>query len=223
MYRRFQFFNPVAETHIKHRNLPHWEQPDVCYFLTFRTADALLAEALSAWHEERHAWLRAHGIDPVHEKWHSQLEELSDALRAEFHDVFSRKMHVLLDAGHGECLLRRRDLRDMMTKSLHHFDGQRYLLGGYVVMPNHVHALTKCLGETTLKSLCYSWKHYTAHRIHQALGRVGCGPFWQDETFDHIVRSAAQFEKFQRYLAENPVKARLREGEFTLFLPEVET
>ncbi len=39
-------------------------------------------------------------------------------------------------------------------------------------------------------------------------------PFWQKESYDHIVRSQAQFDRYVRYIAENPVKAKLRENEY---------
>ena len=57
-----------------------------------------------------------------------------------------------------------------------------------------------------------SWKKWTALQINRALGRTG--RFWQDESFDHLVRSPAAFDKFRRYIAENPSKAKLRPGEF---------
>jgi hypothetical protein len=52
----------------------------------------------------------------------------------------------------------------------------------------------------------------SAKECNALLGRAG-EPFWQEESFDHIVRSQAQFDRFVGYIAENPVKAKLREGE----------
>ncbi len=54
------------------------------------------------------------------------------------------------------------------------------------------------------------WKGATARLINRSLGRTGS--LWQAETFDHIVRSEAQFGHFRRYIAGNPEKAGLREG-----------
>jgi menaquinone-specific isochorismate synthase len=138
-------------------------------------------------------------------------------------------------------------LRGIVVETLGHFDEERYRLGGYVVMPNHAHVLVQCLGETRLKGMGYSWKHYTARQINKVLAnetkvareslRVSSfgeprqsgsrqsgsrANFWQGETYDHIVRSQGQFEHYRRYLEQNPVKARLRADEYALFLPEVE-
>jgi hypothetical protein len=39
---------------------------------------------------------------------------------------------------------------------------------------------------------------------------------WQDESFDHIVRSAAQLDFYRKYIAENPDKAKLAESRYLL-------
>ena len=67
----------------------------------------------------------------------------------------------------------------------------------------------------SLSSILQSWKGFSAREINRLLGRKGA--LWMDENFDHIVRSSEQLAHFQRYLAANPVKARLREGEFYLW------
>lgn len=107
----------------------------------------------------------------------------------------------------------------MVVDALRHFDESRYLLGGLVVMPNHVHVLVQCLGETRLKPMCASWKRFTARRINELLDQTG--HFWQGETYDHIVRSQREFLHYRDYIRQNPVKARSKEGEYSLFLPDV--
>jgi putative transposase len=223
MPRTFAFFRPEAPVAITRRNLPHWEQADVWYFLTFRTADSLPEHVMGPWLQQRNAWLKGHGIDPTAEHWHAELALLPEKERREFHGSFSRKMHEMLDACHGACVLRRPDVRQIAAEAMMHFDEDRYRLGGYVVMPNHVHALVQCLGETRLKGMGYSWKHYSAREINKVLGekngsrRDSRATFWQGETYDHIVRSREQFVHYRRYIEENPVKAKLREGEYALF------
>ncbi|MDZ4290154.1 MAG: transposase, partial [Prosthecobacter sp.] len=211
---------PKDEIDKSYRRLPHWEQPDVCYFLTFRTIDSIPAEVMNGWKSEREQWLRANGIDPETEDWHSLLEMLPQEVRDGFHERFSKRMHEFLDTNVGECLLRRPDLREIVVEALGHFDADRYQLAGFVIMPNHVHVLVQCLGENRIKAVCYSWKRYTARLIHERLERKG--HFWQAETYDHIVRSEAQFEHYRNYIRENPSKGKLREREYALYLPELE-
>ncbi len=202
---------------MSHRYLPHWEQSDVCYFLTFRTLDSIPKDALKGWCDERHAWLGARGIDGEYEDWHSLLEGLSAEDRQEFHALFSRRMHEFLDECAGECLLKDEKLREIVVSALRHFHGSRYQLGGFVVMPNHVHVLMQCLGEHRMKAQVTAWKKYSARCLHEALGRKG--HFWLGETYDHIVRSREQFEHYQRYIRENPAKAKLGVDEATVWMP----
>jgi hypothetical protein len=129
MLRTFRFFQPDIPVTITYRNLPHWEQPDVCYFLTFRTADSLPAHILAEYKNQRILWLEARGIDAASSDWHQHLETLSDAHRIEFHRTFTRKMHAYLDAGHGQCPFRNPAHRKLVEETLLHFDLVRYVLG----------------------------------------------------------------------------------------------
>ena len=65
-------------------------------------------------------------------------------------------------------------------------------MGDFVVMPNHVHLLAAFATEEALKEQCDSWMHYTAFRINQANGEKG--KLWQEEPFDHLVRSPEQYD-----------------------------
>jgi REP element-mobilizing transposase RayT len=83
---------------------------------------------------------------------------------------------------------------------------QRYQLHSFVVMPNHVHLLvtphvvaTRWLGPL---------KGFTAHEANRMLGRGG-QHFWQDESYDRLVRSDAEFDRIREYIESNPVKAGL--------------
>jgi REP element-mobilizing transposase RayT len=211
----FAFFDPEAEVGISHRNLPHWFQPGATYFVTFRTADALPAEVLSEWTEERRRWLLAHGIDPDGANWQIAFNALPKAQQDAFRRLYNSTFHRLLDAGYGACLLKHAEAADIVARAFAHFDGERYQLSDFVVMPNHVHVLLGLLGGTHLADLCYSWKKYTANQINKLFGRRG--HFWQGESFDHIVRSGAQFDYFQAYIAANPQLAGLQPGEFVLY------
>jgi REP element-mobilizing transposase RayT len=88
----------------------------------------------------------------------------------------------------------------------------KYDLDRFVVMPNHVHVIVQFRPGSTLKKVRQSWLRYTARKINQATG--GSDVFWQGEPFDHIIRSAEQFEYLQRYIAEIPRKANLSPGEY---------
>ncbi len=216
---QFHFFDPFSGVRRTRRDLPHWDQPEVCAFLTFRTGDSLPVPLLNQWRDERDAWLRDKGLDPFSKSWRADIEELPPPLPEQFHRAFTARIHDFLDAGHGECPLRRPSLREIVTSALHHWDGERCLLAGYVIMPNHVHILTQPLPGHTLSGLCHSWKTWTAKRINESLGRAGS--FWQGESWDHLLRGYGYLRKYRKYFRRNPVKAGLSESEYTLYLPEI--
>ena len=210
----FELFDPEADVRVTAGNLPHWYQPGVTYFITFRTDDSLPTEVADLWYRRRNDWLQRHGMDPSVPNWSAGLRKLTEKQQHEFHNTFSTEFMDHLDTGHGACVLKRPELARIVADSLRHFDGQRYHLGDFVVMPNHVHVLTGLLGETDVEKLCYSWKKYMATQINRALEQKG--RFWQEESFDHLVRSPEQFAHFQRYIADNPKEARLADGDYLL-------
>jgi putative transposase len=217
---QFQFYDNASETKRTRRDLPHWEQPCVCTFVTFRMVDSLPQEVIAGWVAERDAWLRSHGIDPDNEHWRQELEDLPKETVNAFHRTFTRRMHEFLDAGYGSCLLRRAELRRIVEESLLHWQGERCLLAGWVVMPNHVHVLVQPMPDRSLLKLCESWKLWTARRINAVAGRTG--NFWQGEGWDHLLRQPAYLAKFRKYIRLNPATARLPASDYSLWLPEIE-
>ncbi len=71
-------------------------------------------------------------------------------------------------------------------------------------MVNHVHVLIE--PEAKLARITKAIKNYSARQANIILGRTG-QPFWQDESYDHWVRSREEFEKIVRYIEHNPVAA----------------
>lgn len=208
----FHVFDPGGELLIIERRLPHWSQAGAICFITWRTDDSLPKPVLARWYAQRDAWLHQHGVDPQRADWRNELNRLSRGLQAEFLRTFSERWHENLDACHGECVLRQPPLSQIVSRSLLHFDGQRYEMTDFVVMPNHMHLLAAFETEEAMLEQCESWKTFTATRINRHLGRKG--RFWQQDGFDHLVRSAEQFEYLRRYIADNPAKARLAAGEY---------
>ena len=178
--------------------LPHWRQSSKLYFITFRLNDSVAQPVLEAWRADRATWLTHHP-----EPW-------SDDDRAQYHERFTKRIEDLLDAGYGSCALARPEIGKLVEQALRHFDGTRYQLGDYVVMPNHVHVLVRPAEDQALEKVLQSWKTHTATEANKILGSEGT--FWRDEYFDHVVRSEAQLRRLQDYIKENPVKARLKEG-----------
>jgi REP element-mobilizing transposase RayT len=84
-----------------------------------------------------------------------------------------------------------------------------YDLHAWVIMPNHVHAIVE--PRTAMPAIMRWLKGRSSRVANQILGRTGRS-FWQDESFDHWVRSAEELQALIEYVENNPVKAGLVEG-----------
>ena len=198
------FFTPDGETRVTRHHLPHWHQDDVFAFLTWRLADALDAKTVERIRHERQRW----SVDDARNTtWAKVREERI---------LFSARLDKLLDAGTGSCFLSKAEPRSVVSAALEYFDGSRYDLEGYVVMPNHVHALIKLTEDAELPKLLHSWKSYTAKR----LADYATDPthVWQHGYWDRLVRSPKHLAFYRRYVEENPVRAGPRSGSFNLWL-----
>jgi REP element-mobilizing transposase RayT len=187
--------------------LPHVKREGARYFVTFRLADSLPKEAILKYQAERAERLqRFHALQDAAKKAGRNLlhaESLDEIER----DYF-RKLESYLDKGAGECWLKRPEIADMVADTLRFFDGQRYRLDAWVVMPNHVHAVLWPMPNHSLSEILQSWKRFTAREANKILQRTG-QTFWQPEAFDHWIRDDGEHARCCRYVVNNPVKARL--------------
>ncbi|MBI3208508.1 MAG: transposase [Candidatus Solibacter usitatus] len=121
----------------------------------------------------------------------------------------------LLDEGRcGPMHLAIPEVADLTVSAIRHYEATgHYALHAFAVMPNHVHMLiTPALD---LPSIMRALKAYTARKSNEILASTG-KTFWQDESFDRLVRDRDEFGRIRRYIAANPVKAGLV-GEASLY------
>ena len=173
------------------------------YFITYRLRDSLPETKLTVWRKERASFLQDHP-----EPWDEATETL-------YHEQFSQRIDEWLDAGEGECILRRPEIAAIVSENFQHFDGQRYKLDSYAIMPNHVHVLVTLAPGEDLAKVMHSWKSFTSKAIGRALGQEG--QVWQEDYFDRLVRNDQHWLGVRKYIAMNPMGARLRDGEYVLY------
>jgi REP element-mobilizing transposase RayT len=84
----------------------------------------------------------------------------------------------------------------MVVDAIHHDARvlQQYNLHAFAVMPSHVHLLVTAL--VPLPKLTKSLKGITAKRANAMLGFTGTS-FWQEESYDRLVRDQREFEKIR--------------------------
>jgi REP element-mobilizing transposase RayT len=163
--------------------LPHFDAGEVFQSLTFRLHDSMPQHLVERWKLEL-----AH--DPE-----------------EFNDGLQYRIEAYLDRGAGECHLRDPRVANVVQSGLLHFDGERYRLSAWVVMPNHVHLLAAPLPNYSLSGIIHSIKSYTSQEANKLLARRG--RFWFEDYFDRYVRNAQHFDNAVSYIESNPVRAGL--------------
>ena len=178
--------NFVPNVRIRSRGrLPHWEVDNAVYSVTFRLRDSLPHEIARSLTREREHMLRT---------------VTTDVERARFDEAFALRLDHYLDEGHGSCLLRQHGA--LVAQALQYFDGDRYQLHAWCVMPNHVHVMFYLEFGRDLDKVLHSWKSFTSHEI-------GRGNVWQKEYFDRVIRSPEHFNTTRAYIRNNPAKAGL--------------
>ncbi len=199
------FFNPdlPVRKHLNH--LPHWQQDSVFVFVTWRLADSVPFGVMALWRKEQDSWLSDHP-----KPW-------DEATELEYHKKFSSQLEEWMDQGMGNCTLNNPDHARIVADSLLFFDGERYFIDTFVVMPNHVHVLIRLQNEFPLENVIQSWKQFSARLINQLSDKSGS--FWHKRYWDRLVRSEEHFWKIRRYILKNPEKAKLQESQFLIYAP----
>lgn len=179
--------------------LPHWKAEDATYFVTFRLVGTLPKVVLDRLKQEQQS---------EDQRLCRRLGNISDDDKQMLKKKYAAKIGEYLDAGTGECWLKQPLIAEVVAGALRHFDGSRYCLHAYVIMPNHVHLLVTPIAEYTISAILHSWKSYTANEANKLLNRVG-QDFWQRESYDHVVRDEDDFRQIWNYIRNNSVIAGL--------------
>jgi REP element-mobilizing transposase RayT len=142
--------------------------------------------------------LRAqHGIPEVHGR-----------VRRDLVAWYTSEVDSALDQHVGASWLRDRRVAELVERAIRFFQGDRYALHAWCVMPNHVHVVVQPLESYALDSILHSWKSFTAHAANKLLARPGRA-FWQQESYDHWIRDGRDLTHCCHYTENNPVKAGL--------------
>ncbi len=162
--------------------LPHFDAPGIIQGITYRLWDSLPADVV--------------------ELLQLDAEAMNNAEKR-------AKLEAYLNAGYGACYLKRPEIAKLVEDAWFHFDGGRYNLIAWVVMPNHVHVMIEIFEGHPLDRVIHSWKSFTGFEANQLLKRTG--RFWYHDYFDRYIRDERHYYNAIRYIHENPVAAGLVE------------
>ncbi len=168
--------------------LPHFDSDDAIQSLNFRLFDAMPMPLIEEWRRQL-GWC----------KYLDQNDPKAVALR--------RRIETYEDVGWGACFLSDPGIAKLIEDALLHFDGERYHLLAWCVMPNHVHSLFEMIAGRSLGGILHSWRSYTAKEANRILGRSG--QFWDEDYFDRYIRDQDHLKNAINYIEQNPVKAGL--------------
>jgi len=187
------------------RHLPHFQPEQAAFHLVFRLAGSLPLEVIKELRIERQRFERR--TRALNGKVEQQKQ------RDQFWSEYFTRFDALLDGSEtGPKWLAEPAVASIVKEAIHHRDGKAFDLVAYCIMPNHVHMVIE-VGRNDIPTykpaplyrVLQSLKRHTARKCNLALGREGS--FWQDETYDHVVRDESELERTIWYVLENPVKA----------------
>jgi REP element-mobilizing transposase RayT len=119
-------------------------------------------------------------------------------------EAFVAMDRILDSAKTGPRYLAMAEISQMVTEAILCRDQRQYELHAFVVMANHVHLLITPMLHVA--RIMHSLKRYTAAEANRILGRTG-QRFWQEESYDRLVRDGREFDRIRNYIDNNPVKA----------------
>jgi REP element-mobilizing transposase RayT len=179
--------------------LPHWEKDAGLYFITFHLADSLPRPVLDKIAERHRILLAA-------KRLRAHLSPSQQVFIAEYSPA---KLEEYFDSGSGACSLRDPHISELMAAALRFWEGKRYRLVAWCVMPNHVHVVCRLLPGQELSKVLQGWKSFTSRKANAILGQSGA--FWQREYYDRLIRDEDELERAIRYVVSNPKRAGLKE------------
>ena len=168
------------------RHLPHWIPEETAVFVTWRVAGSLPHQSEIALPNDD---TNPSSTPPRFLRQDERLDRERSGL------VWLQNPRVV-------CVVENALL---YGQAVRHF----YELHAWVIMPNHVHVVFQ--PHTAMPTIMRWLKGRTSRVVNQILDRSGT-PFWQDESFNHWVRSAEELQYLIEYVENNPVKAGLVEA-----------
>ena len=183
--------------------LPHWTKEYATYAITFRLADSLPNSVLEHHFQES---------ERLQKLISTSEEGIAKEAKARLQEHQSTHLEAALNKQEGACWLKDPEVAKIVTETIQHFEGERYELGAWCIMPNHVHLIIQPYPHHELADILASIKKYSAREANLHLKREG--HFWQKESYDHIIRHLEDFRAQTKYIEENPVKANLSNWSF---------
>jgi REP element-mobilizing transposase RayT len=189
-------------SHFYHRKLPHFQPAEATFFVTFRLAGSIPMDVIRRLRENYE----------LVQKGTLEQKDLTEKERRELIYAEQKRLFAatddFLDTNLNEPYwLREKEVAEIVEEAMCHRDGKQYDLHAFTIMPNHVHMMITLLPDApVLFKVMQHLKKNPAIKANRFLNRTGL-EFWEEESYDHVVRDESEFYRILNYILRNPVKA----------------
>lgn len=203
------------------RNLPHIQPQGAMFFVTIRLYGSVPVNLLEQWNSD---YNNTNSTD-ISGKAIKELKTVQQE------NYFEQLDNYLDTNENGPYFMAEEQIAKIIKEALHYRDGEDYKLICYCIMSNHLHFIIYNL-QQPLHIILKEFKSYTGKEAMKILGQMdSLAParlknsssrrcefqgstrssyrFWQQESFDRIVRNRNDMDVKIKYTLNNPVKAGL--------------
>jgi len=178
----------MIKRHFHRRNLPHLYYNDGIYFITYRLADSLPREFVAELKEELKTSNK--NFNDKDKRYFKKYDDILDSL------------------SYGKKYLSIPEIAYCNQQILHKYEMKEYKIICYTIMPNHIHLVIELLKGNKGVSVIMKLLKGSSSRESNKILNIS-GKFWQDESFDRLVRDDIELYNIINYVLNNPVKADL--------------
>jgi putative transposase len=181
-------------------NLPHWQPAGATFFITMRLTGSIPKHIIEH--------IKAQKAIDIREK-QEEFKEDTHKLATELYIIERRYFGIYdkeLDRSNEPYWLGEKHIAEIVKASIEFFEVEALTTHAYCIMPNHLHWVFSHKEDAQVVwRILQRMKSFTAKQCNAILKRQG--QFWEEESYDHIVPDAKEFDNIVWYTLQNPVKA----------------
>lgn len=200
------------------RKLPHLQPAEGTFFITYRLFGSIPKSVIQSIQDSfeleisnlKEELFQKNNSKSNSKKLEKQLLFIFKKKKYDLRKMSFKKYDDYLDNNLNEPYwLGNETITQLNLDALNFYNNQKYKLWAATIMSNHIHVLFTLLPQAPpLWKVMKDLKSYTGKKGNIILDRTGKGKFWEEESYDHLVRKG-EFDRILFYILNNPVKAKL--------------
>ena len=182
------------------KKLPHWQPAGATFFITMRLFGSIPKHIIAQHKAQKE--IETKELMRLFEKQPLVLADQLYDLEKKYFGIYDKE----LDKSNEPYWLREKEIAEIVKGSVEFLEGKDLITHAYSIMPNHLHwVFTHQEEAKVLWSVLQRMKSFSAKEANKIL--KNSGKFWEEESYDHIVRNTKEFDNIVSYTLQNPVKA----------------